>query len=49
MDAHFDTDESKENTEKFVEFMENTCPVRDNLVNTVPIKSQVTIIKYGRL
>lgn len=45
MDAHFDTDESKESTEKFVEFMENTCPVRDNLVNTVPIKSQVTILK----
>ncbi|MCI1975579.1 MAG: OsmC family protein [Limosilactobacillus sp.] len=43
MDAHFDTDKSKADAEKFVEFMENTCPVRDNLVNTVPIKSKVVV------
>lgn len=45
IDAHFNTDESEKSTEKFVEFMEATCPVRDNLVHTVPLKSQVTIIK----
>lgn len=37
MDIHFRTNQSKEEAADFVEFMENTCPVRDNLVNTVPV------------
>lgn len=43
MDAHFNTDEAPSTAKNFVEFMENTCPVRDNLVNTVPIKSKIVI------
>jgi uncharacterized OsmC-like protein len=37
MTVHFRTPNSKAEAKKFVEFMENTCPVRDNLANTVPI------------
>lgn len=36
--VHFDTDESKQKCQEFMTFAENTCPVMDNLTNTVPIK-----------
>jgi uncharacterized OsmC-like protein len=37
MTVHFRTPNSKAEAKKFVEFMENTCPVRDNLANKVPV------------
>ncbi|WP_353954811.1 OsmC family protein [Leuconostoc citreum] len=37
VDIHFRTPKEKTEITKFVKFMEDTCPVRDNLVNTVPI------------
>lgn len=37
IDIHFRTPKEKTEITKFVKFMEDTCPVRDNLVNTVPI------------
>ena len=37
LDIHFRTSKSKREIESFVKFMEETCPVRDNLVNKVPI------------
>ena len=37
LDIHFRTPKNKEEINNFVKFMENTCPVRDNLVNKVPI------------
>lgn len=37
MSAYFRTPNTKQEVKAFVEFMENTCPVRDNLVNGVPI------------
>lgn len=36
--VHFDTDESKQKCHDFMTFAENTCPVMDNLTNTVPVK-----------
>lgn len=40
MTVHFRTPNSKAEAKKFVEFMENTCPVRDNLANKVPVVFQ---------
>ncbi|KRL28020.1 OsmC family protein [Limosilactobacillus frumenti DSM 13145] len=37
MSAYFRTPNTKKEAKDFVEFMENTCPVRDNLANSVPI------------
>lgn len=48
IDVHFRTPKDKSNITKFVKFMEKTCPVRDNLVNAVPIVTkgiQVTATK----
>lgn len=46
LDLHFKTSKTKEETMDFVKFMEKTCPVRDNLVNRVPIITKsVEIVK----
>jgi len=36
--VHLNTDESKQKCHEFMDFAENTCPVMDNLTNTVPVK-----------
>lgn len=42
---HFKTDETKQKCSEFMAFAENTCPVMDNLTNTVPIKrTGVTVL-----
>lgn len=41
----FKTEESQEKVDAFVEFIENTCPVGDNLMNGVPVNTQGKIIK----
>jgi len=43
--VHFNTDESKQKCNEFMEFAENTCPVMDNLTNTVLVKrTGVTVV-----
>ncbi|MFC6260900.1 OsmC family protein [Levilactobacillus fujinensis] len=43
--VHFNTDENKQKCHEFMEFAENTCPVMDNLTNTVPVKrTGVTVV-----
>ncbi|PTM23003.1 osmotically inducible protein OsmC [Lactobacillus sp. PFC-70] len=44
--VHFDTPENKKACTDFVEFAEATCPVMDNLTNTVPIKRTAVTIKH---
>lgn len=39
-DVHFKTGKSKADTENFVDFIENTCPVLDNLANSVPLATK---------
>lgn len=42
--VHFKTQETKKACQSFVDFAEATCPVMDNLTNTVPIKrTSVTV------
>lgn len=41
----FKTEESQEKVDAFVEFIENTCPVGDNLMNGVPVNTQGKIVK----
>lgn len=38
VDVHFKTAETKQKCLEFVDFTEHSCPVMDNLTNTVPIK-----------
>lgn len=42
---HIDTDEPREKVEKFVEFIEATCPVGDTIANIVTTKLNKIIIE----
>ncbi|WP_188393105.1 OsmC family protein [Compostibacillus humi] len=42
---HIDTDEPREKVEKFIAFIENTCPVGDTLANPVNLKLNDIIIE----
>src|SRR5699024_11988879 len=45
---HIDTDEPREKVEKFVEFIEATCPVGDTIANTVNTKQNKRIIEDAK-
>lgn len=42
---HIETDEPKEKVDKFIEFVEKTCPVGDTLANPVNLKLNDVIIE----
>ncbi len=42
---HFKTDEPQDKVEKFVEFIENTCPVGDTIGNSVKLVRQKIVIE----
>lgn len=45
LDIHFRTSKNKGEINNFVKFMEKHCPVRDNLVNKVPIVTKEINVK----
>lgn len=42
---HIETDEPKEKVDKFIEFVEKTCPIGDTLANPVNLKLNNVIIE----